>query len=60
MVAVNFRAQILQDEAFRSKLESATALKRIGQIDDMVDVVEFLTCPASRWITGQVIEVSGG
>ncbi|MGD1940537.1 MAG: SDR family NAD(P)-dependent oxidoreductase [Leptolyngbyaceae cyanobacterium] len=60
VIEANFRAQLLQDEVFRSELESATALKRIGQIDDVVDVVEFLTCPASRWITGQVIEISGG
>lgn len=60
VIEANFRAQLLQDSTFRHGLESVTALKRIGQIDDVVDVIEFLTSEASRWITGQVIDVSGG
>jgi 3-oxoacyl-[acyl-carrier protein] reductase len=60
VIEANFRAQLLQDSTFRHHLETATALKRIGQIDDVVDVVEFLTSAKSRWVTGQVIEVSGG
>lgn len=60
VIEANFRAQLLQDATFRQGLESATALKRIGQIDDVVDVVEFLTSAESRWVTGQVIDVSGG
>lgn len=60
VIEANFRAQMLQDTQFRNQLESATALKRIGQIDDVVDVVEFLASTESRWITGQVIDVSGG
>ncbi|MEM9771288.1 MAG: SDR family oxidoreductase [Cyanobacteria bacterium P01_D01_bin.73] len=60
IIEANFRAQMLQDAQFRNQLESATALKQIGQINDVVDVVEFLTSTESRWITGQVIDVSGG
>jgi NAD(P)-dependent dehydrogenase (short-subunit alcohol dehydrogenase family) len=60
VIEANFRAQLLQDATFRNELELATALKRVGQIDDVVDVVEFLTSAQSRWITGQVIDVSGG
>ena len=36
------------------------ALKRIGQPDDIAGVVGFLAGPDSRWVTGQVIEASGG
>jgi 3-oxoacyl-[acyl-carrier protein] reductase len=39
---------------------SGQALKRIGQSDDIADVVAFLAGPDARWITGQTIEVSGG
>lgn len=60
LIEANFRAQLLQDTAFRHELEAATALRRVGQIDDVVDVVEFLTTAESRWITGQVLDVSGG
>lgn len=40
--------------------KSKQALKRIGQADDVADVVAFLAGPAARWVTGEVIEVGGG
>jgi 3-oxoacyl-[acyl-carrier protein] reductase len=36
------------------------ALQRIGQPDDVADAIVFLASDASRWITGQTIEASGG
>ena len=33
---------------------------RLGQPDDIADVVSFLAGPDSRWITGQVLRVNGG
>ena len=39
---------------------SMQALQRIGQPDDIADVVGFVASDASRWVTGQVIEPSGG
>ncbi len=36
------------------------ALKRMGQVDDIADVVAFLAGSASRWITGEIIGVTGG
>jgi 3-oxoacyl-[acyl-carrier protein] reductase len=36
------------------------ALKRIGQADDVANVVSFLAGPDSAWITGRTIDVSGG
>ncbi len=39
---------------------SKQALKRIGQPDDVADVVAFLAGPKSRWITGQTVDVTGG
>ncbi|MFI1221419.1 MULTISPECIES: SDR family NAD(P)-dependent oxidoreductase [unclassified Streptomyces] len=41
-------------------LESITALGRMGQPEDVADVVGFLAGPQGRWITGQTIDVSGG
>jgi NAD(P)-dependent dehydrogenase (short-subunit alcohol dehydrogenase family) len=38
----------------------AQALKRVGQADDIAGVAAFLAGPDSKWITGQVIEASGG
>jgi 3-oxoacyl-[acyl-carrier protein] reductase len=37
-----------------------TALDRLGEPDDVADVVVFLASDAARWITGQVIDASGG
>jgi len=36
------------------------ALKRVGQPEDIADVVAFLASPAGRWVTGETIEVGGG
>ncbi|HTM96012.1 MAG TPA: SDR family oxidoreductase [Croceibacterium sp.] len=36
------------------------ALKRVGQADDISGVAAFLAGPDSKWVTGQVIEASGG
>ncbi|MGE7439812.1 SDR family NAD(P)-dependent oxidoreductase [Kitasatospora sp. NPDC001175] len=41
-------------------LESLTALGRLGEPEDIADVVGFLAGPQSRWVTGQIIDVSGG
>jgi 3-oxoacyl-[acyl-carrier protein] reductase len=36
------------------------ALQRIGQADDVADVVTFLASDQARWITGDTIQVGGG
>ncbi|MFD9594003.1 SDR family NAD(P)-dependent oxidoreductase [Kitasatospora sp. NPDC059973] len=41
-------------------LESITALGRIGEPEDVADVVGFLAGPRGRWMTGQTLDVSGG
>lgn len=50
----------LQDPATAEAIKGKQALKRIGQADDIADVVAFTTGPDARWVTGQVIEASGG
>ena len=40
--------------------KSLQALKRLGQPEDIADVVGFLAGPDSRWVTGETIEVGGG
>jgi 3-oxoacyl-[acyl-carrier protein] reductase len=37
-----------------------TALGRLGEPEDIADVVAFLASPSARWITGQAIAADGG
>lgn len=60
VVEVNFRADLLKNEEFRKSLEASTAMSRPGTVEDIADVVHFLSSEQSGWITGQVIEASGG
>ncbi|GLY84880.1 SDR family oxidoreductase [Actinoallomurus iriomotensis] len=41
-------------------IAGTTALNRLGGPDDIADVVAFLASDAARWVTGQVIDASGG
>lgn len=50
----------LQDPAMADAVKGKQALKRIGQADDIADVVAFVAGSDARWVTGQVIEASGG
>ena len=45
---------------FHKMLETQTPLGRIGQPDDIGPVAVFLASDDSRWVTGEVIRVSGG
>jgi len=44
----------------RAQVTSTIALGRIGEADDIADVVVFLASDDARWITGESIEASGG
>jgi len=48
-----------QDELSRQRIVSQSALKRIGEPDDIAKAVEFLVAGAP-YVTGQVIAVDGG
>jgi len=43
-----------------SRTASASALGRIGQPADIADIVAFLASEDARWITGHVIDATGG
>ena len=50
---------VLGDEA-RTKLEERIALKRLGTPDDVANAVVFLASEQASYITGTVLNVSGG
>lgn len=53
-------ADTLDDPATVKAIEEMTLFGRIGQPEDIADLVHALVGPAGRWVTGQNIEVSGG
>jgi 3-oxoacyl-[acyl-carrier protein] reductase len=50
----------VKTEAGRAYTFNMQALKRIGQPEDVADVVTFLAGDGARWITGVTIPVDGG
>ena len=43
-----------------ARTASASALNRIGQPSDIADIVAFLASDDARWITGDLIDATGG
>src|SRR5262249_15616307 len=53
-------AGFLKTPEGREMTNSMQAIKRIGQPSDIAGVVGFLAGPDSGWVTGRIIEASGG
>jgi NAD(P)-dependent dehydrogenase (short-subunit alcohol dehydrogenase family) len=60
MVDTDLVAELKKDAAMVRAVISQTALGRIGEPDDVAGAVAMLVSSRSGWITGQIIEVSGG
>jgi 3-oxoacyl-[acyl-carrier protein] reductase len=48
------------DSPIIAEMIASTPLGRFGRPDDMAPVAVFLASDASRWITGELIHVTGG
>jgi len=53
-------SNFIKTEAGREVTLAMQALKRIGQPEDVAEVVAFLASDAARWVTGASIPVDGG
>ena len=49
-----------RDPVRSQQLAQTIALRRVGQPEDIADVIAFLVSDAGRWVTGQRIDTSGG
>jgi 3-oxoacyl-[acyl-carrier protein] reductase len=59
-IDTDMNAGWLKEEAARGWVASTQALARIGTAEDVAGVVAFLASPEGGWVTGQVIDASGG
>jgi len=60
VIETDMSAAFSRDPTAVEHVKGKQALKRIGQPEDVADVVRFLSGLEGRWVTGQVIEASGG
>ncbi|MFD7559761.1 MULTISPECIES: SDR family oxidoreductase [unclassified Streptomyces] len=56
----DLNAGLLADAGTRAHLASRSVFHRIGEAEEVADVVAFLSSPDSRWITGQHLNATGG
>lgn len=60
VIDTDMAAAFSRSEEGQAFAKSKQALKRIGQTEDVADVVGFLASLEARWVTGQTIEATGG
>lgn len=53
-------AHMFADERMRAGTAGASALRRVADPADIADIVAFLASADSRWVTGQVVDATGG
>lgn len=56
----DMNASRLSSPEIRKAIASRSPFRRVGETEDVADVVSFLASSDSRWVTGQWIDASGG
>ncbi len=59
-IDTDMAADFVGTDEGKAAVQQIQALKRVGQTDDIARVAGFLAGPDSGWVTGQVIDASGG
>lgn len=60
IVNTEMNEEALKDAQSRKYIESLSTFNRVGEPNDIADVVAFLASDDGRWISGQRLEASGG
>jgi len=58
--ATDLNRDLRSDRTWTEAMAAKTTLGRLGAVSDIAAVVAFLAGPDAAWVTGQVIEASGG
>lgn len=53
-------AALVANEQMSASLARLHPMQRLGEVEDIVPLAEFLLSPKASWITGQVMSVDGG
>lgn len=56
----DMNAEWLASPDARAGAEAISVFSRVGQADDIADVISFLASNEARWTTGQMIDATGG
>jgi NAD(P)-dependent dehydrogenase (short-subunit alcohol dehydrogenase family) len=54
------RKAVLGSDEARARIMSRTPMKRLGEPEEIADVVAFLCSQASTYVTGEIVYVDGG
>jgi glucose 1-dehydrogenase len=54
------RAAVLTSDEAKARIMSRTPMKRLGEPEEIADVVAFLLSEASSYVTGEIVVVDGG
>ncbi|CAM3813320.1 Short chain dehydrogenase [Marinicrinis lubricantis] len=60
IIDTDMNAALLQDQGGQQFASGLSVFGRWGQPEDIAEIAAFLASPDSRWITGQLIDASGG
>lgn len=60
IIDTDMNTATLQDPGGRAFAAGLSVFGRWGQPEDVADIAAFLASPDSRWVTGQLIDASGG
>jgi len=52
-------ARVDEESGYRFAVDSS-ALGRVGKPTDIADIVAFTASPDGRWVTGQMLDATGG
>lgn len=60
VVETEINYEMLKNPKAKKFAEQTSVFKRLGQVEDIADVAAFFASHKSRWITGQIVDTSGG